>query len=70
MSAISSRVERQGRKQIARLSVGDEVTALEGLRVVTKPDIIVATSSIEDMHLDAGDTLLRYTYSGEGNADF
>jgi len=60
----------EGGQQIARLSVGDEVTALEGLSVVTKPDVIVVTSTIQDMQLVAGDTMLRYTYLGEGNADF
>ena len=43
---------------------------LSGLGEVSKPDVITVTSPVPDLHLNPGDKLLRYTYRGEGNADF
>ena len=46
------------------------MTLLSGLCEVSKPDLITVTSPIPELQLNRGDSLLRYTDYGEGNADF
>ena len=46
------------------------MTLLSGLCEVSKPDLITVTSPIPELQINRGDSLLRYTYYGEGNADF
>ena len=58
------------RRRIALLQTGTLVSMLSGLSEVSKPDVITVTSPIPDLHLNPGDNLLRYTYRGEGFADF
>ena len=55
---------------LARLPGGSSVTLLSGLNRVDKPDLIEVTASIPELSLSRGDTILRYTERGEGNADF
>jgi hypothetical protein len=40
------------------------------LSVVYKPDIVTITAPMPQFGLNVGDTILRYTYEGEGFADF
>jgi len=54
----------------ARLLAHASVTLISGLNEVEKPDLIVMTSPIPVLSLSLGDTILRYTQRGEGNADF
>jgi hypothetical protein len=58
------------RRRVATLEAGISVTLLSGLCKVTKPDLITITSPISELKLRGGDRLLRFTYRGEGNADF
>lgn len=43
---------------------------LSALGEVSKPDVITVTSPVPDLNLSFGEKLLRYTYRGEGYADF
>jgi hypothetical protein len=61
---------RAGRKRIAVVPRGSVISALGGLNVVHKPDVITVTEPIPALELVPGDTMLRYVYRGEGWADF
>ena len=61
---------RATRHRLAALGAGTTVTLLSGLCEVSKPDLITVTSAISELLLNPGDSLLRYTEYGEGNADF
>lgn len=58
------------RRRLTVLDAGTLVTMLSGLCEVNKPDLVTITSPIPELQLNPGDSLLRYTYYGEGNADF
>jgi hypothetical protein len=58
------------RRQLAVLDAGTPVTMLSGLCEVSKPDLVTATAPIPELQLNPGDNFLRYTYHGEGFADF
>lgn len=58
------------RKKIAELPRGTVVSGLRKLSVVYEPDVITITAAMPKLELNAGDTILRYTYEGEGFADF
>jgi hypothetical protein len=58
------------RKKIAGLARGAIVSGLRKLSVVYEPDIVTITAAMPQFELNAGDTIFRYTYEGEGFADF
>jgi hypothetical protein len=58
------------RKKIGELAPGAIVSGLRKLSVVYEPDIVTITAAIPQFELNAGDTIFRYTYEGEGFADF
>jgi hypothetical protein len=58
------------RKEIGKLVRGAVVSGLLKLSVVYEPDIVSITAPMPRLGLNVGDTILRYTYGGEGFADF
>jgi hypothetical protein len=58
------------RNKIGNLARGAIVSGLLKLSVVYKPDIVTITAPMPQFGLNVGDTILRYTYEGEGFADF
>lgn len=58
------------RKKIAQLPPRAVVSGLRKLSVVYEPDVVTITAAMPQLALSAGDTILRYTYEGEGFADF
>lgn len=58
------------RRRVAVLETGTSITLLSGLCEVSQPDLITLTSPVSELKLRAGDRILRFTYRGEGNADF
>lgn len=57
------------RKIIATLKQGQNVTAITGVHITIKPDVIRITKAVPTLSLRAGDRVLRYMYHGEGFAD-
>jgi hypothetical protein len=51
------------------LKRGEVVTGLTGVHITYTPDRIQVIRPIPDLHLQAGDIILRYMYHGEGFAD-
>jgi hypothetical protein len=60
---------KDSRREIAAVPAGTMVEVLEDLIVVEAPDVVWVTTSVEDLHLRQGDTILRYARLGEGSAD-
>jgi hypothetical protein len=60
---------RPGLHAIAKLPAGSTATALEGLNVVHRPDVIIATKPNPEMNIKTGTTILRCFEYGEGEAD-
>lgn len=58
------------RSKIGDLPRGTIVSGSLKLSVVYKPDIITITAAMPQFGLNVGDTIMRYTYEGEGFADF
>ncbi len=58
------------RKTIAKLPAGSVVKGLSKLSVVHDPDSVAIYTPMPKYSLNPGDTILRYTYEGEGFADF
>jgi hypothetical protein len=58
------------RKKIADLPRGTIVSGLRKLSVVYEPDVVTITAPMPQLGLKVDDTILRYTYEGEGFADF
>jgi len=58
------------RKKIAELPRGAVVRGLRKLSVVYEPDVVTITAAMPQLALNVGDTIFRYTYEGEGFADF
>jgi hypothetical protein len=58
------------RKKIVNAPRGAVVRGLGKLSVVYEPDIVTITAAMPRIGLNVGDTILRYTYEGEGVADF
>jgi len=61
--------EAKGRK-IAILPPGSIVSGIGKLSVIHEPDVVSITRPFPQLGLSPGDTILRYTYEGEGFADF
>lgn len=57
---------RPARKTIAQLAVGQSVTAVSGVVITTKPGLIRLDRDLPEQQLSRGDTILTYTYHGEG----
>src|ERR1700733_5329410 len=58
------------RNKIGDLARGAIVSGVLKLSVVYKPDVVTITVPMPQFGLSVGDTILRYTYEGEGFADF
>ena len=58
----------QKRRQVARISVGDKVTGLTGIVITFRPGTIRMDRDLPEDGLKRGDTILTYTYKGEGFA--
>lgn len=58
------------RNKIRDLMPGAVVSGSLKLSVVYKPDTVTITAAIPRFGLNVGDTIFRYTYEGEGFADF
>jgi hypothetical protein len=57
---------QDNRKQIAKLSKGDKVTAVTGVVITFQPGVIHLDRDYPEAALKRGDTILTYTYQGEG----
>lgn len=58
------------RQVLAKLPRGAVVSGLQKLSVVYQPDVVTITAARPELALQAGDSIFRYTYEGEGFADF
>ena len=58
------------RKKIGEVQRGTIVQGLGKLSVVYEPDVVTITAAMPQLALNVGDTIFRYTYEGEGFADF
>jgi len=56
------------RKPVARLAAGDKVVALTGVVITFKPGVIRMGRDMPQQGLKKGDTILTYSYRGEGNS--
>ena len=57
------------RRELAKLTPGQEVTAVTGVHITRSPDRILVKRDIPRLGLQAGDIVLRYMYVGEGFAN-
>lgn len=57
---------QEGRKQAGTVAKGNKVTALGGIVVTFKPGVIHMDRDLPEKNLRRGDTILTYTYLGEG----
>lgn len=57
-----------GRKAIAHLAIGEKVTGMTGLVITYKPGVIRMDRDLPEVGLKRGDTILTYTYHGEGTS--
>lgn len=60
---------KDDRVEIAKLSVGQEVTGLTGVHITRRPDRILVKQDLPSLGLKRGDVVLRYMYVGEGFAN-
>ena len=56
------------RRTIARLAVGEKATAVTGVVITYRPGVIRMDRDLPEQGLKRGDTILTYTYQGEGFA--
>ncbi len=54
------------RKEIARLAKGDKVTGETGVAITYEPGVVRMDRDLPEERLKRGDTILTYTYRGEG----
>jgi hypothetical protein len=59
---------KPGRRIIAHLSKGEKVTGLTGLAITYEPGKIRMDRDLPEFLLQRGDTILTYTYHGEGTS--
>jgi hypothetical protein len=57
---------KQDRQPIAQLSKGDSVVGVTGVVITFKPGVIRLDRDLPEQNLKRGDTILTYTYRGEG----
>jgi hypothetical protein len=56
------------RRAVARISVGEKVTGVTGVVITFRPGTIRMDRDLPEAGLKRGDTILTYTYKGEGFA--
>jgi hypothetical protein len=56
------------RRQVASLAVGEKVTGITGVVITFRPGVIRMDRDLPEEGLKRGDTILTYTYLGEGFA--
>lgn len=54
------------RKAIGRVSAGEKVAALTGVVITFRPGVVRMNRDLPEQGLRRGDTVLTYTYQGEG----
>jgi hypothetical protein len=59
---------KQDRRPIARLATGDKVIGVTGLVITFRPGVIRVDRDLPEQDLRRGDTILTYTYRGEGSS--
>ena len=59
---------KSNRRVIAKVSPGESVTGLNGVVITSKPGTIRMDRDMPNLKLKKGDTILTYTYVGEGFA--
>jgi hypothetical protein len=57
---------KQTRQSSARLSKGDKVLGITGVVITFRPGVIRMDRDLPEQNLKRGDTILTYTYRGEG----
>ena len=57
---------KQNRQPIAQLSKGDSVIGVTGVVITFSPGVIRLDRDLPEQNLKRGDTILTYTYRGEG----
>jgi len=57
---------KQGRRPIAQLAAGDQVTGITGVVITFMPGLIRMDRDLSGPDLHRGDTVLTYAYRGEG----
>jgi hypothetical protein len=60
---------KEGRKPVTTVKSGQVVTGMTGVHITYQPDRVQVLRPLPELHLQAGDILLRYMYRGEGFAD-
>ncbi len=58
------------RQKVGELQRGTIVHGLAKLSVVYEPDVVTITAAMPQLALKVSDTIFRYSYQGEGFADF
>jgi hypothetical protein len=58
---------KEGRRVVAQLSAGDKVASLNGVVITYQPGVIRLDQDVPDRELRRGDTLLTFSYRGEGS---
>ena len=59
---------KNGRRQIAQLKPGDQVTAVTGVVITFRPGVIRFDRDYPEQGFKRGDTILTYAYRGEGTS--
>jgi hypothetical protein len=57
---------KQERRQVAQIATGDKVIGMTGLVITFKPGLIRMDRDLPEQGLKRGDTILTYSYRGEG----
>jgi len=57
---------KDGRRKVAQVAKGDRVVGVTGVVITFKPGVIRMDRDLPEQHLKKGDTILTYTYLGEG----
>ena len=57
---------QDGRRAVAKVAAGEKVMGLTGLVVTFKPGVIRMDRDLPERSLKRGDTILTYSYEGEG----
>ena len=60
---------KNGRREIARLAVGEKVNAITGVVITYKPGVIRLDEDMPQAGFKRGDIILTYTYHGEGETE-
>jgi hypothetical protein len=59
---------KETRQPVAKLTKGDKVHAITGIVITHKPGVIRLDRDLPEYELKQGDTILTYTYRGEGTS--